>query len=193
MDTEKINLSPPVENKKNDRPLFKEIGFERYMRLMGLAEELTLPGAGSYTVLDVGSHDSLLKNFLPDAGYFSYNGLISKEHKTFFADNSYDIVVAADVLEHVPFEDRETFILELLRLARRKVVFSYPTEKVAVFEKFALSLVPGHRWLKEHVETGLPAKKDVDAVLDGAGIPYAVKYNHGLASWLCSFIILKIG
>ena len=162
------------------------------MRLMGIAEEVAHDCDGTYTILDIGSHDDFFRKLVPNANYFSYNGFISQGKKTPYNDNSYDIVVAADVLEHVMAADRKAFILELLRLARRKVVFSFPTEHAEDFERFALTLVPGHRWLKEHVEQGLPRKADVDMILDQTGVPYQVKPNHALASWLCSFILEHI-
>ena len=174
---------------KINRPTFKEVAFERYMRLMGIAEEVAHDCDGTYTILDIGSQDDFFRKLVPNADYFSYNGFISQGKKTPYKDHSYDIVVAADVLEHVTPADRKAFILELLRLARHKVVFSFPTEHAADFERFALTLVPGHRWLKEHIEQGLPRKADVDMILDQTGVPYEVKPNHGLASWLCSFIL----
>lgn len=192
-DDKRVTATSVLNNEKSSRPVFKEIGFERYMRLMGIAEEVVLGCDGAYSILDIGSHDDFFMRFVPKANYYSYNGFISKNRKTPFDDNSYDIVVATDVLEHVPPEDRKSFILELLRLARQKVIFSFPTENAEDFEKFALTLVPSHRWLQEHIDRGLPKKTDVDIILEQTGIPYAVKPNHALTSWICSFLLEHTG
>jgi GT2 family glycosyltransferase/Flp pilus assembly protein TadD len=170
------------------RPIFGEFGFERYQRLMGIAEEATIEGETTYTLLDIGSHDNALKKFVPCADYFSYNNLISKTQKTFYKDCSFDVVVAADVLEHVKPEDRKAFLLELIRLAKKKVVFSFPSEGAADFERFVLTIIPDHKWLQEHVENGLPDRCEIENILSEIGVLYQAKPNHSLASWVYSVI-----
>src|SRR5579871_5428492 len=46
-------------------------------------------------------------------------------------DNEFDVVVASDVLEHVPPHLRETVISEALRVARKLVVFGFPCGRLA--------------------------------------------------------------
>lgn len=43
-----------------------------------------------------------------------------------FADNSFDVSMACQVLEHIPFEDFEKGILELKRVSSRYVIISLP-------------------------------------------------------------------
>jgi GT2 family glycosyltransferase/Flp pilus assembly protein TadD len=184
-DNKKMALQDTTEV---NRPIFGEIGFERYQRLMGIAEEAIIEGQTTYTLLDIGSHDNAFKKFVPGADYFSYNGFISKAQKTFYKDSSFDVVVAADVLEHVKPEDRKAFLLELIRLAKKKVVFSFPSERAADFEKFVLTIIPGHKWLQEHVENGLPDRCEIENIFNEIGVPYQAKPNHSLASWVYSVI-----
>jgi len=43
-----------------------------------------------------------------------------------FSDRSFEFVLAADTLEHIPAADRQSFLHELLRVARGAVLLSFP-------------------------------------------------------------------
>jgi hypothetical protein len=78
------------------------------------------------------------------------------------ADKSFDVVLASDVLEHIPPELRERVIREALRVARRLVIFGFPCGVAAhdadkALKQFYLSNqmeVP--MWLEEHMEADFP-------------------------------------
>jgi GT2 family glycosyltransferase/Flp pilus assembly protein TadD len=169
-------------------PVFKEIGYERYQRLMGIAEEARLKDRDNFTILDVGGFDNALRKFIPGARYSSYNGFITGTQRAPYDVNAFDVVVAADVIEHVQPGDREAFLFELLRIAKQRVVFSFPTPEARLFEDFILTIMPEHKWLREHHTVGLPARENVDGILNTAGVSYTVKTNHNLASWIYSVI-----
>jgi len=172
------------------RPLTEDIGFERYQRLMGIADEVIADKKSMYTLLDVGGHDGYFKNFVPNANYQSFDGIISSRKKTFlpYKDSSFDVVVAADVLEHVVPEDRKLFIYELIRVAKRKVIFSFPGELSAEYEALVLSILPHNKWLKEHQINGLPKTGDIEAILDDLEVSYRRKPNSSLPAWIYSVL-----
>src|SRR3989304_10101978 len=111
-------------------------------------------------VLEVGGHSSALKYFLPDGSivradietpgtltglpfrfdaYFQASGT-----KLPFRDASFDLVVALDTLEHVPDEERPTFMNELLRVSARCVILNGPTyhPETALAEQRLARLLP---------------------------------------------------
>ncbi|MBK9472164.1 MAG: class I SAM-dependent methyltransferase [bacterium] len=171
------------ETAPDGRPLAADLGYERYVRLMGLAGEITRDLADGYSLLDIGGEDAALQRFVPGARYEAYSGFITRATPAPQPDGAYDVVVAADVLEHVDPAERPFFLQELLRVARRRVVFSFPQPAAATHEAFLLTMLPGHRWLEEHRDCGLPDPVIVDAALAGAGASWRVVPNHSLASW----------
>lgn len=80
-----------------------------------------------------------------------------------FEDNSYDVIIALDVYEHIPLELREAFLSELCRVGKNVVISApFDFDKVAISEKRMNNYYKrynknkGFRWLEEHIENGLP-------------------------------------
>ena len=73
-----------------------------------------------------------------------------------FADRSFDLVVASDVLEHVPPADRLGFIVESLRVMRRAAIFGYPCGPLAfsldrqLLARYQKLQGNPPKWLMEH-------------------------------------------
>lgn len=74
-----------------------------------------------------------------------------------FADRSFDTVIAAEVLEHLPFDDFGTALQQLARIAERAVVVTLPAPFLGIA---ALLNLPGLRPRAMHV-----------------GVPYAVRHR----------------
>ena len=70
-------------------------------------------------------------------------------------DNEFDVVIASDVLEHVPPNQRKAVIGETLRVARRFVIFGFPCGKLAwesdraLLEAYLKDKVTPPEWLTE--------------------------------------------
>lgn len=158
-------------------------------------------------ILDVGGHNSPLKQFVPEHGVFladpaapgsltpvplMFDGYVQASGATLpFADNSFDLVTAHDTLEHIPPDLRPAFINEALRVSRSFVVLNQPVHHPEVeeaerrFLAYLRRLRPEeNRFLKEHAELGLPKTEDIEATLREAGAPFASIPNGNLALWL---------
>ncbi|MCX6787563.1 MAG: class I SAM-dependent methyltransferase [Candidatus Kaiserbacteria bacterium] len=98
-----------------------------------LKEVLTLNPS---SVLEVGAGDRVFGSFIKNNTTVSYTSVDVAEDlhpdvigsilKLPFADKSFDVVCAFEVLEHLPFEEFDCAVAELCRVARTHIVISIP-------------------------------------------------------------------
>lgn len=92
-----------------------------------------------------------------------------------FADRAFDVVLALDVLEHIPPADRPRVMGELARTARRRLIVACPTGSAALAadRRLAAGLeargMPPPEWLAEHVAYGLPEHTELAEELEPRG------------------------
>jgi glycosyltransferase involved in cell wall biosynthesis len=117
--------------------------------------------------------------------------LVEKNQALPFAAESFDAVVALEVLEHIPAEGRRPFVAECLRVARQGAIFSCPNGSPEVVEVEALAAAAfqerqgrPHPFLGEHQAFGLPREEEVRAWLREFDYPHAVFDNAPLDVWL---------
>ena len=128
-------------------------------------------------VLDVGGRTGLLRQFLPGDRIAAVDPeppppeaptprlVLGTGSALPFADDAFDLVCAFDTLEHVPPDQRQAFVSECVRVARRWVVLAGPytapavdaaEQELARFLREELEF--DHRYLREHLENGLPER-----------------------------------
>jgi uncharacterized coiled-coil protein SlyX/SAM-dependent methyltransferase len=80
-----------------------------------------------------------------------------------YAENSFDLVISCDTLEHIPTDLRERFIHELVRVARYGVILICPIGdfQVVLAEQILYAYIQAelhatHDQLQEHQDHGLP-------------------------------------
>lgn len=88
------------------------------------------------SVLEVGGGDGVLESYIKKNTGVSYTSVdIAEDLKPDvvapvdllpFPDNSFDVVCAFEVLEHIPFEKFEKALGELLRVSKKWVIISIP-------------------------------------------------------------------
>jgi len=101
------------------------------------------------------------------------------------------VVVSSDTLEHVPPEEREGFISELVRVSKDCVVLAAPfaDANVSAAEQILYDFIKNrldyaHEFLLEHREHGLPRLERVEGFLKAKGWHFCVIPNGYLYSWL---------
>jgi len=101
-----------------------------------------------------------------------------------FADDSFDAAVSLDVLEHISPSERGRHLSELQRVAARLVVVCCPlgtNEHVKAERELAawyrdLTGTP-HRFLEEHIDTGLPTEAELRSLAAEAGLHGELRFQ----------------
>ncbi len=147
------------------------------------------------TVLDVGGGVNALGRFIRNkiivANLESGDVLITGS-KLPFDDKSFDIVTSIDVIEHVSPKKRSKFLEELLRVAKKRVIFSTPLgtkghikseeELLKIFEKKKVK----SNFLKEHLKNGLPSLKELKNYLKSYHFKVFYSGDYRLSFFLTS-------
>jgi len=160
--------------------------WDRFARLKAVSDHLrkTVGGGNPLKVLDAGGFDGALALFLPGhqvsvVDPATTGGCASKIP---LEDGHYDVVVSIDALEHVRFEERSAIIAELVRLTGQLILINLPNPATLEAQKVVLSLT-GNRFVREHVEMGLPEERWMVSELQRQGLSCQVIPNTSLAQW----------
>jgi GT2 family glycosyltransferase len=182
---------------------------ERYRFTAATVQRLWPGPHDPLVILDVGGHSSPLKNLLPGENVVLLDakppGSLTRLPLSFdhyvqasgahlpFADDAFDVVTAHDTLEHIPREDREPFLSELLRVSRGVLVMNGPVydpetvraERVVARLQESLSLGT-NQFLNEHLDLGLPERQWIEGVLEDRGLRWLSIPNGNLGIWLAA-------
>jgi GT2 family glycosyltransferase len=182
----------------------KAILFDQYSRYKASADILENICTKESTVLDVGSgEECLLGRFLPNLKITYVDPLLSSHPnrsnnqipKDIFANelNSrlFDFVVSIDTLEHIPQEQRDSFINRLSKLSRKGIILAFPCSDVGDAEEtdkwinkvYTAAFGRDNKWLIEHFKYGLPSLYQVLEKLQALGWNTHVTQN-GHTPWL---------
>lgn len=115
-----------------------------------------------------------------------------------FKDRSFDFTTSVDTLEHLPKSKREAFIVELLRCAKRRVVFTFSQLHkhnprrcgILLFELFfKLFKLPYPPWYEEHNAQAIPHLSHVKDIIRHCGFASHTKaYNGFLTVFIKGFL-----
>ena len=159
-----------------------ELPFDQYQRYSTAAELLRGLGvAAGSRVLEVGGAPGPLEAFMPEytlvvsdvQGKQEGRYLLADGAALPFPDASFDVVLALDVLEHVPAVHRTPFLGEARRVASDVVLLSAPfadpeleLAEEALNEFIRARFQGDFPTLDEHADNGLPV---LDATVDALG------------------------
>ncbi len=174
--------------------------FSRYNALKQILNKLEFDE--DKTLLDIGSGPECLLGHVLDSGKITYlDPLISKENNekyikgNIFTDKlnnrKFDFVTAIDVLEHIPFAIRNSFIERLSELAENCIILALPTSEnrastqidESVNENYKKVYGVDYPWLEEHFTYTLPSIEETKAKFENLGWKCSM-IGHGYAPWL---------
>lgn len=157
-------------------------------------------------MLDVGGHFVTMEGveFLPLAAFCSEDDVVVVDTAYCllpdfvqgsgaalpFAEDSFDIVVTCDTLEHVPSTERAAFVSEMLRVSSRYALIASPFygEEREWAERILYQFIVGrggtHEPLRQHIEEGLPDKRALEQQLVSSGVDYCEFPGGNLYDWL---------
>jgi hypothetical protein len=148
-----------------------------YQRNLGLASRIRKRFPDQpFQILDVGGGDGALSLFLPECDYAlaepSVNGLLVSH----FPEHSFDVVAACHVFEHIPADQKSTFLREMCAVARRTVLLLGPidTGEHLTDPTGLIYRITGADWAREHLECGIPSLELITHVAAEQGIPCKV-------------------
>lgn len=175
------------------------------LRYLPVAEHLNRSGAEQ--VLDVGSGGTGLALYwgrrtialdvsLPQALQGSLTRpVLGTATALPFRDQSIEVVVSCDVLEHIPEAGRLAALSEMVRVARRQVIVAAPCGRLAhqaeeeVAQIYREKHNEGHPWLQEHLDHGLPDATEMETTIrslaetQGRRADIRVRKNTNLKIW----------
>jgi ubiquinone/menaquinone biosynthesis C-methylase UbiE len=124
-------MNPQVDKKHYFRKKYDDLG--RFISYFHQVD--TVANLDPKTILEVGKGNGTLSDYLKKFGYsvttcdFDKNlapDVVADVRKMPLADNSYELVTAFEILEHLPFEEFPKALTELRRVSSRYVVISLP-------------------------------------------------------------------
>ncbi len=141
---------------------------------------------GATTIIDAGCGEYGLSAFLPDSDVVGVDVLSTDARaKNFrfvhgsiitlpFSDQRFDIAASVDVMEHLPAELRKAAVTELVRVASRSVVITFPSGQAArdADEKYFRELTKAGEaipdWLSEHLASPYPSPDEIADIVKNA-------------------------
>lgn len=172
--------------------------FDRFQRLKAVAQLVEQTVAPGSLVADIGGYPCELVAFLPghrivvaDLPRKGVGRYVCAEGAHLpFADGSFDSVVSADVIEHIPPPRRPAFVRELFRVSRRWVILAVPRgdgdvreAEWAVDEYYGSLHGTAHPWLADHFSMGVPTRDEMAAMLHECGARFCRHPNGYLPRW----------
>jgi len=184
------------KNILKNKSFFFYDSYERHRKIAELIGE-------SKTILDVGGQLDALSQFSESkqitvanvAGSQEKSDVTLKGKKLPFMDDAFDCVCAIDVLEHIDSRERGSFIKELARVAKIKVVLSFPigTPQHVAYETHLEKVLSRKgidvTYLKEHIKYKLPTVEQIKSICKDFQYDLFYSGNIKLNKYLFSFFL----
>ena len=149
-------------------------------------------------ILDVGGYNGQMAEFLPDDNVTILDVFESNDPNYIkgdalhmpFADGAFDVVVSADVFEHIPEPLRDAFVAESYRVSKDFVILAAPFDhpgaheaEVRANELYKSYTGVDYIWLGEHLSNGLPNNAATERCIKKLGLSYLHIPNNQIDEW----------
>ena len=153
-------------------------------------------------ILDVGGKNGRLRDFLdkskfdlivldidpkPDTKEY----IVGDARALPFKPKSFDVVVSSELLEHIPPNDRIKVLENMIEVSKDLVILAAPfyskeveDAEVRANEFFKRFFGTDHRWLKEHIENGLPRERDIEEFIKSKDLNFTKIQTNNINNWL---------
>lgn len=177
--------------------------FDQFQRYTGAAQLIAALGVERGRTLEMGASPGFSEVFFADADLFFtdrygvHDGrfTVADGAALPYPDETFDVVVALDTLEHIHPDHRQAFLSEIRRVSRDVVVLSAPhdTQDVRLAEAALQAFVTARfgevfETLQEHTDNGLPRAEETAAALGADGWSVASFGSGYLPRWLLGMI-----
>jgi len=157
----------------------------------------TLPDPGR--VLDVGGYPGRMRTMAPDHDWVICDPLVDAPGEQLrgsaihlpIRDQSFDMSVSLDVLEHIAPDDRANVLQEMIRVSRTGLILTFPFKDplVEAAEKQVCDAYThlhhkDHPWLAEHALYPLPDTEEITQQLQSFGGHVAVFDLGDISRWV---------
>ena len=188
--------------------LKREFGFDAFGRFADLARIIdgNRSGNTAFRILDIGGRGNPLKKFLPHDDIYYLDPNLNDSDPQFIQasalsipaeDRFFDFVTSADVLEHIPAPDRNLFLTESIRVARKGVIHVAPfysdavkNAEIHVNDLYRSLFNEDHIWLIEHINNELPKLAEITEKLKEGGFDFKLFTNNDLSLWVQLYTVL---
>jgi ubiquinone/menaquinone biosynthesis C-methylase UbiE len=184
----------------NLKKLEREVPFDQFSRQFQVTKivDILRGDDTSLKILDVGGYKGRTADFL-SADKVTVVDLFKVKEKNYiqgsaldlpFEDGSFDYVLSFDVLEHIPDDQRKVFLHECIRVAKKGIIICAPNKtelnqatELKLNELYKRLHHKPHRWLKEHIDYGIPRFDWVQQTATKRGLYTSKFYSNKTELW----------
>jgi hypothetical protein len=165
-----------------------ELTWDRFCRINKTAEYIRKVANTDDTILDVGGFDGALALFLEEFAIDVMDPETTGGNGLDIAENSYDIVVSIDAVEHLKPADRERFINSKARAARKHCFVNFPAKRSAKAQALVYELT-GNTLVHDHVRWILPDASEVANQLSDCGYKTMIIEHTSITQWISQYLL----